>query len=131
LERHFDPDLSAYDLSHLAAFQAACRPCVGGGQSQTFTFRTEPLPPGSRARAEAVRRASAALFARPRDEVEEMIEGRQLERRTTLLPVRLDELARQRLERSFERPYERSFERSPERSSSLHPKARESAGERP
>lgn len=123
LERHFDPDLSAYDLSHLATFQAACRPCVGGGQAQAFTFRTEPLPPGSRARA--VRRRSAELFAIPRDEVEEIIESRQLERARTLLPPRPDEAPR---ERSFERSSERSFERSPERSSSLDPRSRGSAG---
>jgi len=128
LERHFDPDLSAYDLSHLATFQAACRPCVGGGQAQAFTFRTEPLPPGSRARARAVRRRSAELFAIPRDEVEEIIESRQLERARTLLPPRSDETPR---ERSFERSPERSFERSPERSSSLDPRRRGSAGERP
>src|SRR5829696_335347 len=47
LERHFAPDLSAYDLSHLATFQVACRPCVAGGQAQAFTFRTEPLHQGS------------------------------------------------------------------------------------
>jgi hypothetical protein len=128
LERHFDPDLSAYDLSHLATFQAACRPCVGSGQAQAFTFRTEPLPPGSRARARAVRRRSAELFAIPRDEVEETIESRQLERARTLLPPRPDETPR---ERSFERSPERSFERSPERSSSLDPRRRGSAGERP
>jgi Type IV secretion-system coupling protein DNA-binding domain len=130
LERHFDPDLSAYDLSHLATFQAACRPCVGGGQSQAFTFRTEPLPAGSRARAEAVRRRSAALFATPRDEVEETIESRQLERSRTLLPPRLDEVARKRHERSLGRSPERSFERSPERSSPLDPGARIPPGER-
>jgi hypothetical protein len=130
LERHFEPDLSAYDLSHLATFQAACRPCVGAGQSQAFTFRTEALPPGSRARAEAVRRASAALFATPRDEVEETIESRQLERSRTLLPPRLDEVARKRLERSLGRPPERSLERSPERSSSLDPEGRKPPGER-
>jgi hypothetical protein len=128
LERHFDPDLSAYDLSHLATYQVACRPCVGGGQAQAFTFRTEALRPGSPARAESVRRRSAELFAISRDEVEDIIESRQLERTRGLLPPRREDGARRR---SFERSFERSRERSLERSSSLDPAPREPAGERP
>jgi len=96
LERHFDPDLSAYDLSHLSTFQVACRPCVGGGQAQAFTFRTEPLRPGSPDRAEAVRRRSAELFAIPRDEVEDGIYGRQAERARTLVPPTREEAFRRR-----------------------------------
>ncbi len=125
LERHFAPDLSAYDLSHLATFQTACRPCVGGGQAQGFTFRTEALRPGSAARAEVVRRRSAELFAVPRDEVEEVIESRQLEAVKTLLPPTRDDEARGR---SRERSIERSRERSAERSSPLDPDVRETAG---
>jgi hypothetical protein len=128
LERHFDPDLSAYDLSHLSTYQVACRPCVGGGQAQAFTFRTEALRPGSPARAESVRRRSAELFAISRDEVEDIIESRQLERTRGLLPPRREDGARRR---SFERSFERSRERSFERSSSLDPAPREPAGERP
>jgi hypothetical protein len=128
LERHFDPDLSAYDLSHLSTYQVACRPCVGGGQAQAFTFRTEALRPGSPARAESVRRRSAELFAISRDEVEDIIESRQLERTRGLLPPRREDGAHRR---SFERSFERSRERSFERSSSLDPAPREPAGERP
>jgi len=76
LERHFIPDLSAYDLSHLATFQVACRPCVRGGQGQAFSFRTEALPDGSEARKDEVRARSAELFAVPRDEVEDVIDSR-------------------------------------------------------
>jgi uncharacterized protein DUF87 len=128
LERHFAPDLSAYDLSHLATFQTACRPCVGAGQAQAFTFRTDALQPGSPARAEVVRRRSAELFAVPRDEVEEVIESRQLEAVKALLPPTRDDEARRR---SRERSVERSHERSAERSSPLEPDLHESAGEKP
>jgi hypothetical protein len=128
LERHFAPDLSDYDLSHLATFQAACRPCIGGGQAQAFTFRTEALWPGSAARAEEIRRRSAELFAVPRDEVEEVIESRQLEAVKALLPPTRDDEARRR---SRERSVERSRERSVDRSSPLDPDARESAGGKP
>jgi hypothetical protein len=124
LERHFAPDLSAYDLSHLATFQSACRPCVGGGQGQAFTFRTEALPDGSKARAEEVRKRSAALFAVPRRDVEDVIDSRQMGAVNALLP---HELRR----RSRERSVERSRERSPERSSPLDLTPRETAGERP
>jgi hypothetical protein len=124
LERHFVPDLSAYDLSHLATFQAACRPCVRGGQGQAFTFRTEPLPDGSEGRKDQVRARSAELFAVPRDEVEEIIESRQMAAVTALLPPQLRE-------RSRGRSVKRSRERSPERSSRLELVRPESPGEGP
>jgi TraM recognition site of TraD and TraG len=123
LERHFMPDLSAYDLSHLATFQAACRPCVRGGQGQSFTFRTEALPAGSEARKEEVRARSAELFAVPRDDVEDVIDSRQMGAVTALLPP-------EPRKRSRERSVERSRERSPERSSSPALDSRETAGER-
>jgi hypothetical protein len=127
LERHFDPDLSAYDLSHLATFQVACRPCVGGGQAQAFTFRTEALRAGSVARAEAVRRRSAELFAISRDEVEDGIHGRQAERARTLLPPSREETFRRR---SVGHSVARSAERLDERSSALVRLRPRSAGER-
>jgi hypothetical protein len=123
LERHFAPDLSAYDLSHLATFQSACRPCVGGGQGQAFTFRTEALANGSKARAEVVRRRSAELFAVPRSEVEDVIDSRQMGAVNVLLPS-------EPRWRSRERSGKRSRERSPERSSRLDLPSRETAGER-
>jgi hypothetical protein len=126
LERHFDPDLSAYDLSHLATFQVACRPCVAGGQAPSFTFRTEPLPPGSPARAEVVRRRSAELFAIPRDEVEDIIDWRQVERARLLLPPERDD---KRPPRSYDRSVEPPVGRLGARSSSLDHGKREPAGE--
>jgi hypothetical protein len=128
LERHFDPDLSAYDLSHLATYQVACRPCVGGGQAQAFTFKTEPLRSGSPARAEAVRRRSAELFAIPRDEVEDIIDWRQVERTRLLLPPDRDD---RKPPRPLDRSVERSGTRLSARSSSLDRPPREPAGERP
>jgi hypothetical protein len=85
LRRHFAPQLTDYDLSHLGAFQAACRPCIAGGRGAAFTFRTEPLGPGSPERAKEVRRANE-VFARPRAEVEEEIGNRQAKAADWLLP---------------------------------------------
>jgi len=85
LQRHFAPQLTDYDLSHLVAFQAACRPCIAGGQGAAFTFRTEPLGPGSPERATQVRQASE-VFARPRAEVEQEIGNRQAKAAEWLLP---------------------------------------------
>jgi hypothetical protein len=70
LEHHFSPQLSSHDLSHLRAFQAACRPCVSGGHGSAFTFTTDPLDGPIGGREEAVREASARRFARDRERVE-------------------------------------------------------------
>jgi hypothetical protein len=78
LARHFAPELSEQDLSHLGAFQAACRPCVGGGQAQALTFRTLPLAAGSTERASAVKEQSAGLFAMNRSVVDAQIRHRQM-----------------------------------------------------
>ncbi|MGH2705783.1 MAG: type IV secretory system conjugative DNA transfer family protein [Actinomycetota bacterium] len=86
LERPFSPVLSAHDLSHLGAYQAACRPCVGGGHGRVFTLSTEPLPPGDAARAEKVREASAEVFATRRSTVEAKILERQTRAKDILLP---------------------------------------------
>ena len=124
LERHFAPDLSAYDLSHLATFQSACRPCVRGGQGQAFTFRTEALPDGSKGRAEAVRRRSAELFAVPRGDVED--DHRQPP------DGRGNRAAAARTASAIPRAVRRTIPRAfPERSSPLDATPRESAGERP
>jgi hypothetical protein len=90
LERQFKPELSAHDLSHLAAFQAACRPCVGGGQASAFTFRTEALGTGSARRAQAVRDTSGARYGIAREVIEEAIVERHTNAATTLLPVPAD-----------------------------------------
>jgi hypothetical protein len=86
LQRHFVPRLEAHDLSRLGAFQAACRPCLGGGQGHAFTLRTKPLPPGSSERAAAIRRASGKAFGRARSDVEDEIVQRHLSARERLLP---------------------------------------------
>lgn len=87
LERHFSPELSAHDLSHLSAFQAACRPSIQGGHGRAFTFTTKPLEEGSEKRAADVRRRSAELFAESRDQIEEDIRSRQRNAVSLLLPV--------------------------------------------
>jgi hypothetical protein len=86
LQRHFTPELTEHDLSHLATYQAACRPCIGGGQGAAFTLRTKPLPEGSSERANGIRAESSKRFGRPRDDVEHDISERQLTAATTLLP---------------------------------------------
>jgi Type IV secretion-system coupling protein DNA-binding domain len=60
LERHTLPALSAHDLSHLAAFQAAARLVASQGEQPAFTLRTTPLPPVVPGRARAIRHAARA-----------------------------------------------------------------------
>lgn len=76
LERQFAPFLAAHDLASLDAFQAACRPCVGGAHGSAFTFRTEAPQDRIAGRATAVRKASAAAYAQPRGAVENEIRRR-------------------------------------------------------
>lgn len=87
LARHFAPELGEQDLSHLATFQAACRPCVDGGQAQSFTFRTKPLAAPVPGRIEALRELSATRFAASRSGVEAVIMERQLNPLVRLMPV--------------------------------------------
>jgi hypothetical protein len=47
LERHTLPALSAHDLSHLGAWQAAARIVADSAETPAFTLRTQPLPPRS------------------------------------------------------------------------------------
>ena len=91
LERQFKPELSAHDLSHLATFQAACRPCVAGGQAPAFTFRTHPLGEGSTERANDVREASAGRYGIAREVIEDEIADRHTNAATRLLPVQTDQ----------------------------------------
>ena len=44
LARHTEPYVRAYDLSHLGAYQVACRLVVGGEDLHAFTLRTRPMP---------------------------------------------------------------------------------------
>lgn len=86
MDKHFEPDLTAYDLSHLARYQAACRPCIGGAHLPPFTFRTKALEPGSDRRALEVRRRSNEQFGTPTKDVEEAIRYRHRNSTKLLLP---------------------------------------------
>ena len=58
LERHTAPVLTAHDLSHLGAYQAAARLVAGSAETPAFTFRTQPLPPPVPGRARLIRAAA-------------------------------------------------------------------------
>jgi hypothetical protein len=58
LARHTLPALTAHDLSHLDAFQAAARLVTGGAESTAFTLRTRPAPPVVPGRATVIRQAA-------------------------------------------------------------------------
>ncbi len=45
LARHTMPELSEHDLSHMDAFQAACRLVVDGRETPAFTLHTQPPKP--------------------------------------------------------------------------------------
>ena len=60
LEHHTAPMLTAHDLSHLDAYQAAARLVAGSAETPAFTFRTRPLPPPVPGRARLIRRAARA-----------------------------------------------------------------------
>jgi hypothetical protein len=77
LAREVEPELSAHDLSHLPRYSAAARLCHAGESGTAFTLSTEPLPPGSRARAQAVRASSRARNGAERAHVEAQLAHRQ------------------------------------------------------
>jgi hypothetical protein len=64
LEPHVAPELSAHDLSHLGAFQAACRLLVGAQELPACTLATRPLPDPLPGRAEQVRAAASRRYGR-------------------------------------------------------------------
>lgn len=64
LERHVAPELTAHDLSHLGAFQAAVRLVVGGVEVPACTLVTRPLPDAVPGRAEELRAAARARVGR-------------------------------------------------------------------
>jgi len=76
LEHHFSPQLTAHDLSHLRAFQAACRPSVEGGHAAAFTFTTEALESPQEGRAPAVRDPSKQPFGEERPQVDLLVNQR-------------------------------------------------------
>ncbi|MEV0598477.1 type IV secretion system DNA-binding domain-containing protein [Streptomyces sp. NPDC050315] len=64
LERHTFPALTAHDLSHLSAYQAAARLVVNAADSPAFTLTTTPLPEPIRGRATEIRRRARAIHTR-------------------------------------------------------------------
>jgi hypothetical protein len=62
LERHTLPQLTAHDLSHLGAFQAAARLVAASAEQPAFTLRTEPPGPPVPGRARMIRRAARAAY---------------------------------------------------------------------
>ncbi len=64
LERHVAPELSAHDLSHLGAFQAAARLVTGGVEAPACTLTTRPLAPPVEGRAARLRAAARARYGR-------------------------------------------------------------------
>ena len=63
LERHVTPRLTAHDLAHLGAYQAAARLVTASASTPAFTFRTQPLPPGIPGRARLIRRCARTASA--------------------------------------------------------------------
>ena len=126
LEKHFAPELDDYDLSRLAAYQAACRPTIAGGHASAFTFRTKAPEPGSTQRAQEVRDRSAEVYASEREEVERLINQRHLSAPETLLPP---EKKQKTGEQSVEGSIEASVAASVAESRHLEPPAAEPAGQ--
>ncbi|SFK89368.1 protein of unknown function DUF87 [Amycolatopsis sacchari] len=58
LARHTVPRLSDHDLAHLGAYHAAARLVLNGEEAQSFTLRTQPLPPPIPGRAREIRAAA-------------------------------------------------------------------------
>ncbi len=64
LERHVQPNLAAYDLHRLAAYQAAARLVVNGEELSAFTMRTEPAGRADPQRRELARKDAREHFGR-------------------------------------------------------------------
>jgi hypothetical protein len=123
LEEHFEPALAAHDLSHLPAYTAACRPCIGGAHGRAFTLTTNPLPDGSPRRAHEARERSREAFAESRGIVEAKIRERHRRPEVTLLPQPEQPL------RSVEQSVELSVEHSGERPSLIGAQSPNGSGE--
>ena len=63
LEHHTAPVLTAHDLSHLDAYQAAARLVAAAPRRPPSRFRTRPLPPPVPGRARLVRKAARAAHS--------------------------------------------------------------------
>lgn len=77
LGREVEPELASHDLAHLPRHSAAARLCQASETGPAFTLTTEPLPPGSRERADAVRASSRARNGAEREQVEQLLVRRQ------------------------------------------------------
>jgi hypothetical protein len=64
LARHTLPSLTAHDLSHLDAYQAAARLVTSGSETAAFTLRTRPAPPPVPGRATLIRQAARERYGR-------------------------------------------------------------------
>lgn len=64
LEKHFAPELTAYDLSHLGAYQAAVRVVRDGQEQPAATIVTRPAEPASPHRARKIREVARRCFGR-------------------------------------------------------------------
>lgn len=65
LERHTLPHLSAHDLSHLGAYQAAAKLITHSSETPAFTLRTQPLPPPVAGRARLIRTTASPAVTVP------------------------------------------------------------------
>jgi len=65
LERHTLPHLTAHDLSHLGAYQAAAKVLAASAEAPAFSLRTQPLPPPIPGRAHLIRTTPYAATPPP------------------------------------------------------------------
>jgi hypothetical protein len=86
LEAHVTPELTAHDLSHLGAYQAACRLLAGGQGLPACTMTTRPLPDPIAGRAERVRAAARRRYGRTQAQHRRARLERDLGRDDTRLP---------------------------------------------
>jgi hypothetical protein len=68
LERHVHPQLGAYDLAHLGAYQAAVRLLAAGSELPACTIRSRPPPPAIPGRADQARATARARYGRTRQQ---------------------------------------------------------------
>jgi hypothetical protein len=64
LERHTLPEITAHDLAHMPAYNAAARLVVGGEDLAAFTVRTRPIPAPLHGRADQIRERARAAYGR-------------------------------------------------------------------
>ena len=82
LERHVTPELSAHDLAHLGAYQAAARLVVADAQQPAFTLATRPAPAPVPGRVKQVRAAARRAYGRTEAQRRKATRERKRTRRT-------------------------------------------------